>query len=85
VEFFSVFLLGQIAALVVQLPGGIGVFEAVMLAVLGARMPLHVVFSALLAYRVIYYLIPLAVAAILLGIHEVSHLTHTRRGAPSRA
>ena len=85
VEFFSVFLLGQIAALVVQLPGGIGVFEAVMLAVLGARMPLHVVFSALLAYRVIYYLIPLVVAAILLGVQEVSRLTHKRRGAPSRA
>jgi uncharacterized membrane protein YbhN (UPF0104 family) len=84
-DFFSVFLLGQIASLVVQLPGGIGVFEAVMVGVLGAKIPRHVVFGALLAYRVIYYLIPLAVAAILLGVHEVSRLTHKRRAAHSRA
>jgi uncharacterized membrane protein YbhN (UPF0104 family) len=43
------------------------------------------VLGALLAYRVIYYLIPLAVAAILLGAHEVSRLTHKRRAAHSRA
>jgi len=85
VDFFSVFLLGQIAALVVQLPGGLGVFEAVMLGILGSKIPRHIVFSALVAYRVIYYLIPLAVAAILLGIHEVSRMTHKRRAAPSRA
>jgi len=85
VDFFGVFLLGQIAALVVQLPGGLGVFEAVVLAILGAKIPLHTVFGALLAYRVIYYLLPLAVAAILLGVHEVSRLTHKRRAAHSRA
>jgi uncharacterized membrane protein YbhN (UPF0104 family) len=76
--FFGLFLLGQIAALIAQLPGGLGVFEAVMLATLTPALPAGAVFGALLAYRVIYYFVPLAVAALLLGTRGVAHVR--RRG-----
>jgi phosphatidylglycerol lysyltransferase len=61
-HFLSAFLLAQIVTQVVPLPGGIGVFEALMLVLRppGTRAPL--VSAALLLYRVVYYLLPLAVA-----------------------
>jgi phosphatidylglycerol lysyltransferase len=76
--FFGLFLLGQIAALIAQVPGGLGVFEAVMLATLAPVLPAGAVFSSLLAYRVIYYFVPLAVAATLLGVRGLTHLRRHR-------
>lgn len=61
--FFAVYLLGQIAGLVAQVPGGLGVFEAVMLWGLTPAISTASVLVALLAYRLIYYLLPLALAA----------------------
>lgn len=72
--FFGVFLLGQIAALIAQLPGGLGVFEAVMLASLSSTMPPAAVVGALVAYRIIYFLLPLALAVFLLGTREIVRL-----------
>ncbi len=54
--------------LVTHVPGGIGVFEAVVLATVPGDRP--GLFAALLLYRVIYYLLPLAGAAGLLGVLE---------------
>jgi len=66
--FVLAYALGIVAALGSHVPGGIGVFESVVMAVLpGDRAQL---FAALIAYRVIYYLLPLASAVLLLGWHE---------------
>ena len=67
--FFLGYALAIIAALVTHVPGGVGVFEAVMLAVLPDTDPSHVV-AALILYRLIYYVFPLLVAAALLAVHE---------------
>ena len=79
--FFGVFILGQIAALIAQVPGGIGVFEAVTVAMLKARIGVPALLGVLLAYRAIYFLIPLVLATLLLGASEVIRLTrgHARR------
>jgi phosphatidylglycerol lysyltransferase len=61
-RFLSGFLLAQIVTLVVPLPGGIGVFEAIMLVLPPAGVAVPVVAAALLLYRVCYYLIPLVAA-----------------------
>jgi len=66
--FLIAYAVGLVAVLVTHVPGGIGVFEAVMLATVPGDRP--GVFAALLLYRVIYYLLPLAVAAGLLGLLE---------------
>lgn len=66
--FVLAYALGIVAAVVTHVPGGIGVFEAVVLAVIpGDRADL---FAALIAYRVIYYLAPLALGVALLAWHE---------------
>lgn len=68
--FLGIYLLGQIAGLVSQVPGGLGVFETVLVVILSQKQPAPSLVAALLAYRIIYYLIPLGIAAILLGTHE---------------
>jgi phosphatidylglycerol lysyltransferase len=69
--FLGIYLLAQTAGLVSQIPGGLGVFETVILLLLAPTLPASAVFGSLLAYRGIYYLIPLAVATVMLGVHEV--------------
>jgi phosphatidylglycerol lysyltransferase len=76
--FVLAYALGIVAAVLTHVPGGIGVFEAVVLAVLpGDR---STAFAALVAYRLIYYLLPLGVAIAMLGVREGSRL----RGRPAR-
>ena len=76
--FFGLFILGQIAALIAQVPGGLGVFEAVMLVTLVPPFSPGAVFGALLAYRVIYFFLPLILAAVMLGAREVLRLKRIR-------
>jgi phosphatidylglycerol lysyltransferase len=68
-SFFLGYALAIIAALITHVPGGVGVFEAVMIAILPNADPAPLL-AALILYRVIYYLLPLVVAAVLLGYHE---------------
>lgn len=75
-DFFGVFILGQIAALIAQVPGGIGVFEAVTVAMLKARIGVTSLLGILLAYRAIYFLVPLVLATMLLGTTELVRLLH---------
>ncbi|TCP36857.1 bifunctional lysylphosphatidylglycerol flippase/synthetase MprF [Sphingomonas sp. BK235] len=66
--FVLAYALGIVVALVTHVPGGIGVFEAVVLAVVpGDRAA---VFAALIAYRLVYYVLPLALGVALLALHE---------------
>ncbi|MGA8170668.1 MAG: UPF0104 family protein, partial [Methylocystis sp.] len=50
-------------------PGGVGVFEAVMLGAVPSASP-EILLAALLLFRAIYYLIPFTLALILLGRGE---------------
>jgi uncharacterized membrane protein YbhN (UPF0104 family) len=61
--FFAVFLLGQMAGLVAQVPAGLGVFEAVMLWGLTPALTTASVLIALVGYRLVYFLLPLLLAA----------------------
>src|SRR5690625_1999617 len=69
--FLGVFLLAQIVALLSPLPGGLGVFEAILLLLLPTERRPPVVLASLLIYRVFYYLLPLLMAATLLGVRSV--------------
>jgi phosphatidylglycerol lysyltransferase len=70
-EFLSVYLLAQLAGLVSQVPGGLGVFETVIVLMLSARLPANQILGALLGYRALYYWLPLVIAALLLGLQEI--------------
>jgi uncharacterized membrane protein YbhN (UPF0104 family) len=80
--FFGIFILGQIAALVAQLPGGLGVFEAVMLATLAPTISPATMAGALIAYRVIYFFLPLLLAAALLAFREILRLLQRKGQLP---
>ena len=67
----GVFLLAQIAGLASQVPGGLGVFETVVIVLLSPVFPSSAILGALLAYRGIYYLLPLSVASVLLATNEI--------------
>ncbi|HET6527733.1 MAG TPA: bifunctional lysylphosphatidylglycerol flippase/synthetase MprF [Balneolaceae bacterium] len=73
VNFFSfvgVFLLAQILGLFSQVPGGLGVFESVMLLYLSNFLPGSKVVGILVIYRIIYYILPLLGALVVLGYQE---------------
>ncbi|GHA71247.1 lysylphosphatidylglycerol synthase domain-containing protein [Cognatilysobacter bugurensis] len=61
-EVLGVLLLSGIAAALVHVPAGIGVLEAVFIAMLDSQMPRFEILAALLAYRAVYYLAPLLLA-----------------------
>lgn len=72
-DFLSVFVLAQLSVFTSQVPGGIGVIESVFIACLSPAIPATAVFGSLIAYRAIYYLVPLFIAAILIGVSEFLH------------
>ncbi|MCB1740726.1 MAG: bifunctional lysylphosphatidylglycerol flippase/synthetase MprF [Gammaproteobacteria bacterium] len=67
--FVGIYLLAIAASLVSHVPGGVGVFEAVMVHALPAA-PVEGLLGALLVYRCIYYLGPLLVAAGFIAVRE---------------
>ncbi|HEY5998304.1 MAG TPA: bifunctional lysylphosphatidylglycerol flippase/synthetase MprF [bacterium] len=69
-RFLGCYLLAQLAGLASNVPGGLGVFESAMLLLLAPPLPASALFGALLAYRVLYYLAPLAVAGAVLIARE---------------
>jgi uncharacterized membrane protein YbhN (UPF0104 family) len=73
----AVYVMATLASLITHVPGGLGVIETVVLHLLpGAQ-----VIGALVAFRVIYFLIPLCIGGPLFGITE---LWLRRRGASGR-
>jgi phosphatidylglycerol lysyltransferase len=82
--FFIGYTIAIIAVLVSHVPGGVGIFEAVMIAALPVSNRPGLV-AALLAYRLVYYLLPLALGAVLVAAQEGQRwrrpIASTLRGA----
>jgi phosphatidylglycerol lysyltransferase len=68
--FAGVYLIALAAGAISNVPGGIGVFEFVLILLLPA-VPKDRLLGALVAYRAIYYFAPFGLALLLLGAHEV--------------
>ena len=69
--FFRIYLLAQLAGIISNVPGGLGVFETVMLILISPPVAADELFGALLAYRGIYYFFPFGIALLLLGGYEL--------------
>lgn len=69
--FLPIFLLAQVVGSLSQVPGGLGIFETLILALLSPVVPIGSLLGSLLAYRAIYYLFPFTIAVLSLGAHEV--------------
>lgn len=66
----SVLLLAAVAGVITHIPAGLGVLEAVFVALLSHLMPQAELLAALVAYRVIYYLAPLGIATAVYAVME---------------
>lgn len=70
-EFSAMFVLAITLALFSCVPGGLGVFEVLMLHLLKGNLAAPDILGALVVFRVIYYLLPLAIGSTVLGLNEV--------------
>ncbi len=68
--FIGLFVIAQTTGVFSQVPGGIGVFESVFLLALPDGIDKANIFGALLAYRIIYYVLPLIGVGSLFFIYE---------------
>ena len=57
--FIGVFIIAQVLGVYSQVPGGLGVFEGLFLYIIPGDTDPALLFGALIAYRIIYYLLPL--------------------------
>ncbi len=78
--FASAYLLAVVLGLVSHVPGGVGVFETALVVLLSRWLPGDVVLGASLAYRLVYYLIPMCFAVLLFAGYELAQ----RRAALAR-
>ena len=80
IPFLGTYALAVIAGIVSHVPGGVGVFEAVMLLTLPG-VPPDALLGSMLAYRGVYYLVPLVFGTLLFGSKELA----AQRGRMQRA
>ncbi len=68
--YIGLFVIAQATGVFSQVPGGIGVFESIFLLALPDGVDKADIFGALLAYRIIYYVLPLIGVGGLFFIYE---------------
>lgn len=80
-EAIAVLCVASITGAMTHIPGGLGVLEAVFVAMLGWKLGVGPVLGAVLAYRALYYLAPLLVAGIVFLLLEAYARRHPYRPA----
>ncbi|MBC1239673.1 lysylphosphatidylglycerol synthase domain-containing protein [Nostoc sp. 2RC] len=79
INFLAIYLLAMFAGVVSNIPGGLGVFETIILLFLSSKISAATILGSLLAYRGVYYFFPLLLAAGLLGIYEIKFRTRIHK------
>jgi phosphatidylglycerol lysyltransferase len=69
--FMGAYVLAIAIGLASHVPGGLGVFETVMVLLLQPVLPGDQVLASILAYRVVYYLLPMGLAVVLFAGYEL--------------
>src|SRR5207244_11658584 len=69
-RFMAVFLLALIVSTLTQVPGGLGVFETVVLYLSPNEARAHAL-AALVAFRTLYFILPLAIAIAWLALRQL--------------
>jgi phosphatidylglycerol lysyltransferase len=70
ITFVAIFAAAAMAGVLSHVPGGVGVFESVIIASMPAGVPLDQVAAGLLMYRLAYYLVPFALALVFVALNE---------------
>ncbi|HTK50127.1 MAG TPA: bifunctional lysylphosphatidylglycerol flippase/synthetase MprF [Gemmatimonadaceae bacterium] len=69
--FVGIFVLAQFGGIASNVPGGLGVFETLMVLLLGPHLASRHALAAVIAFRAIYYLIPFVVAVTSFSLLEL--------------
>lgn len=80
----GILLLSSIAGVITHIPGGIGVLETIFITMLHHELSKGSILAALIGYRIIYFLIPLAIALVIYLVLE-SQAKKTRMALQSRS
>ena len=83
--FLAAYMLAEVVGFASQIPGGIGAFDATLLALLAPPADTGALAASLVMYRVIYYLVPLAGAIALMAYGELRSRAHTTHAGALRA
>ena len=75
----GMYLIAVILGLASQVPGGLGVFESAFLQLVPTGVSVTAVTGTLIAYRTVYYILPLVIALLLMGGQELQ-IRRRRRG-----
>lgn len=75
--FLGIYCAALVVAIFSHVPGGIGVFESIIILGLSDEVSAGALLGAMLAYRCVYYILPLFLAGIAIAIWEIRH--HTGR------
>ena len=76
--FIGAYIIAHILGVYSQVPGGLGVFELVFANIIPGAENQAMLYGALIAYRIIYYLLPLVISGIALLSYE-AHLGYRQR------
>ncbi len=79
--FLAVYVTAYTAAMASHVPGGLGVFDGMVLLGLSGLVPTATAVGALLLFRLLYYILPLLLAGALFAVNEIV----LRRVAMARA
>jgi len=69
--FAGVYVIAQVAGVLSHVPGGLGVFEGLLVLLLRGEAQAASLVGSLVIYRLVYYLIPLTIATVGLGAYEI--------------
>ncbi|MBD0334945.1 MAG: UPF0104 family protein [Cyanobacteria bacterium Co-bin13] len=69
--FFGAYLLALVSSIISNVPGGLGVFETVLLLLISPPIGADSLLGVLLVYRVVYFFLPLMLGVMLLAIYEL--------------
>ncbi|MEC4869161.1 MAG: hypothetical protein SAJ11_24055, partial [Jaaginema sp. PMC 1078.18] len=77
-HFMTIYVLAKLGGTISNVPGGLGVFDSIIILLLADKVTADSVLSALLIFRIMYYFLPFLIALILLGWREFKqHLNFT--------
>lgn len=77
--FLTMYILAQLAGQISHVPGGLGVMDTLMIVMLKPWYSEDAALATLLMFRGVFLLLPLAVAALMMGGYEVGSWVHRRR------
>ncbi|WP_330646848.1 bifunctional lysylphosphatidylglycerol flippase/synthetase MprF (plasmid) [Thioclava litoralis] len=80
-SFLAIYAIAVMAGVLSHVPGGVGIFETIIIAALPSGAPVTEIAAGLLLFRLVYYLVPFVLALCLMALGEARFVS--RRISPT--